>query len=221
MEHGNRLVSVPSGHGWRPGHPRGHAPGGRPGGWADLTEGGHDQVAGSVHTGTSPREIVPYPSPAASTSWRSAVVTCLRPAGGSWRRCRASSCSRHAAAWLTRCCPGGGELQGHHAAVTRFRPLVMSLAGGGQPVSEPGHRGGVQAQRPGLPEQNGPAPGRPGPPASGTAACYRAVKDVQAAQRSATPASTRVAACRTSAVSGASSRAAWPVIEGSPMNRIL
>ncbi len=150
IQHGNCLVSVPSGHDWRPGHPgagrvrsgvragraasvpaarypwpggssspcprRGRCAGGagwlhgrraepaQPGHDGGDTQGGggavpvadrvilpagertagdaHGQLAGSAHRGTSPREIVPYPSPAASTSWRSAVVTCLRPAGG-------------------------------------------------------------------------------------------------------------------------------------------
>ncbi len=77
--------------------------------------------------------------------------------------------------------PGGGEFQGHHAAMTRLA-APGDMAGGGQPVSEPGHRGGIQAQRPGCLR-------RPGPPQAAQdrqhqelRQCHRAVKDVQAAQ---------------------------------------
>ena len=80
--------------------------------------------------------------------------------------------------------PGGGELQGHHTAVTRLA-APGDVARSGQPVSEPGHRGGVQAQRPGY--LSGP-----GPPQIGKdrehpelRQGHRAVKDLQAAQRDA------------------------------------
>ena len=128
----------------------------------------HGQLAGSAHTGISLREIVPY-----TLTGR---LDQLVQRGGHLPAARGRELAEDTRKLLLpprrgladQMLPGGGELQGHHAAMTGVAaPGDVAKWSAGQRAGSPWRRPG---RAPGLPERTGPAPDRQGPRASGTAA---------------------------------------------------
>lgn len=170
---------------------------------------GSSQVQG--HSGTGLYSVIPYSSPAASTSRLSAAVTAAWSRVVSRAMIRASSCRRHVL-----------------AAVTRSWPLAVSSR-----VTTPRCRGSVpRAACPAAtsrsaslvtvegssPSVLAACPDGTGPRSASTASsrnCGSVTSSSRTSRlRSATPASIRVAVCSTLAVSGSSSGAPWSRVDG-------